>query len=190
MQQHRNYLPRKLRNFRAEYAQNVSLCVLNAATLMRNKRKNPVPLILAFLLGGNAKELAKGVRLQLMPAKSSYEIMINGQQAIILNEYERLLYGLLFNNWTVWEKNFQMPEAKLRRKVKNDCEKYLSTQIKINSGWGITAIRNLYILHLLENGVSKEQVRGLLGLRDYWFELPKQEDIINQLKAKSLPIRF
>ena len=192
MEGHRHYLPRRFKDFKADYGTSVSLAVLNAATQMQQKRKNPNILILAFLLGGSIKSIKSGMDLLLRNVEGRYRILLDSKEIIILNEYERLLYGILFENWTVWEKRFRISEAQFRHKVWNDSRQYLSSQIKVNGGWGVATMRNLYILHLFENDFSQEQVRVLLhlGSWDYWFDHPPEKEVMAQIGSRGLPIRF
>jgi hypothetical protein len=176
--------------FHAEYAGPISLNILNAANLMRSHRRDPTALILSFLLAGNVKVVVNGVHYELRKTESGYKIYMNNEPAPILDEHEMLLYELLFKRWSVWDFSYRLGSFQYREKVKNDAMHYLNNYITINSGWGIVALRNLRIKYLQDLQVTSEQIKSILGIQDYWFPVPKRNDVLKSLVARSISLKI
>ncbi len=181
---------RRFLTFKAEYTGPISLNILNAANTIRSRRRNPTALILAFVLAGNVKAVASGVHYELRKTESGYRIYMNDEPVPVLDEHEMLLYGLLFKRWSLWDFSYKLGEFQYREKVKNDAMHYLNSYITINSGWGIAALKNLRIKYLQDLQVTSEQIKSILGIQDYWFPVPKREEVLKSLAARSVSLKI
>ena len=135
--------PKQFRAFRPAYKDTVSANVLSAARDIEQAGLNPKPLIVYYFLGGNAKEIERGVVFSQSLAGAKRTVAINGKRVPLFDPFEQSLCNILFGHDTLWEVGFRMPSRDGGKYLEIYGKRWMSKYVQINSAWGLTAMRNL-----------------------------------------------